>query len=164
MKKYILLLLLISFIFPRRDCLQDAELDILGRFSSRPVKHDSTLSPLGYFYIHYDTTNGELYCDCDCNPFIDENCDNECKVYCGEPPDLTDLDGNTYTDMAQMGIGSAILGYAPDELTEAVCNAAKAGVEAIVQPGGSVKDSEVIEAADRLGLVMLFTGTRHFYH
>ena len=43
-------------------------------------------------------------------------------------------------------------------------NAAKAGAYAIVQPGGSVKDSEVIEAADRLGLVMLFTGTRHFYH
>ena len=43
-------------------------------------------------------------------------------------------------------------------------NAANAGAEAIVQPGGSVKDSEVIEAADRLGLVMLFTGTRHFYH
>ena len=42
--------------------------------------------------------------------------------------------------------------------------AAKAGADAIVQPGGSVKDSEVIEAADRLGLVMLFTGTRHFYH
>ena len=43
-------------------------------------------------------------------------------------------------------------------------NAAKAGAVAVVQPGGSVKDQEVIEAADRLGLVMLFTGTRHFYH
>lgn len=43
-------------------------------------------------------------------------------------------------------------------------NAAKAGVVAVVQPGGSVKDQEVIEAADRLGLVMLFTGTRHFNH
>ncbi|NQW19948.1 MAG: bifunctional phosphoribosylaminoimidazolecarboxamide formyltransferase/IMP cyclohydrolase [Chloroflexi bacterium] len=42
--------------------------------------------------------------------------------------------------------------------------AAAAGAVAIVQPGGSVKDQEVIEAADRLGLVMLFTGTRHFYH
>ncbi|MDA1278507.1 MAG: bifunctional phosphoribosylaminoimidazolecarboxamide formyltransferase/IMP cyclohydrolase [Chloroflexi bacterium] len=42
--------------------------------------------------------------------------------------------------------------------------AAAAGAVAIVQPGGSVKDAEVIEAADRLGLVMLFTGTRHFYH
>ncbi len=43
-------------------------------------------------------------------------------------------------------------------------NAAKAGAVAIVQPGGSVKDQEVIDAADELGLVMLFTGTRHFYH
>ena len=43
-------------------------------------------------------------------------------------------------------------------------DAADAGVVAVVQPGGSVKDKEVIEAADRLGLVMLFTGTRHFYH
>ena len=42
--------------------------------------------------------------------------------------------------------------------------AAEAGAVAVVQPGGSVKDKEVIEAADRLGLVMLFTGTRHFYH
>ena len=42
--------------------------------------------------------------------------------------------------------------------------AAEAGALAVVQPGGSVKDQEVIEAADRLGLVMLFTGTRHFYH
>ena len=42
--------------------------------------------------------------------------------------------------------------------------AAEAGAVAVVQPGGSVKDQEVIEAADRLGLVMVFTGTRHFYH
>ena len=42
--------------------------------------------------------------------------------------------------------------------------AADAGAIAVVQPGGSVKDKEVIEAADRLGLVMLFTGTRHFNH
>ena len=43
-------------------------------------------------------------------------------------------------------------------------SAAEAGAVAVVQPGGSIKDQEVIEAADRLGLVMLFTGTRHFYH
>jgi phosphoribosylaminoimidazolecarboxamide formyltransferase/IMP cyclohydrolase len=43
-------------------------------------------------------------------------------------------------------------------------NAAKAGVVAIVQPGGSKKDDEVIAAADRLGIVMVFTGKRHFKH
>jgi phosphoribosylaminoimidazolecarboxamide formyltransferase/IMP cyclohydrolase len=33
-----------------------------------------------------------------------------------------------------------------------------------VQPGGSAKDQEVINVTDRLGLVMVFTGTRHFFH
>jgi phosphoribosylaminoimidazolecarboxamide formyltransferase / IMP cyclohydrolase len=41
---------------------------------------------------------------------------------------------------------------------------AKAGATAIIQPGGSVRDQEVIEAADRLGLAMVFTGVRHFRH
>ncbi len=41
---------------------------------------------------------------------------------------------------------------------------AKAGATAIIQPGGSQRDAEVIAAADRLGLAMLFTGVRHFRH
>ncbi|MBZ5656785.1 MAG: bifunctional phosphoribosylaminoimidazolecarboxamide formyltransferase/IMP cyclohydrolase [Acidobacteriia bacterium] len=41
---------------------------------------------------------------------------------------------------------------------------ARAGATAIIQPGGSVRDQEVIEAADRLGLAMIFTGIRHFRH
>jgi len=41
---------------------------------------------------------------------------------------------------------------------------AKAGATAVIQPGGSQRDAEVIEAADRLGLAMLFTGVRHFRH
>ena len=45
-----------------------------------------------------------------------------------------------------------------------VDNAAKAGVTAIVQPGGSNKDEEVIAAADKQGIAMVFTGKRHFKH
>jgi phosphoribosylaminoimidazolecarboxamide formyltransferase/IMP cyclohydrolase len=48
----------------------------------------------------------------------------------------------------------------PDGL-EAV---AAAGATAVIQPGGSVKDQDVIAAADRLGLAMVFTGIRHFRH
>ena len=48
----------------------------------------------------------------------------------------------------------------PDGL-EAV---AAAGATAVIQPGGSVRDQEVIDAADRLGMAMLFTGVRHFRH
>jgi len=42
--------------------------------------------------------------------------------------------------------------------------AAEAGVAVVVQPGGSVKDDEIVATADRLGLAMLFTGERHFLH
>jgi phosphoribosylaminoimidazolecarboxamide formyltransferase/IMP cyclohydrolase len=42
--------------------------------------------------------------------------------------------------------------------------AARAGATAVIQPGGSVRDAEVIAAADRLGLAMVFTGVRHFRH
>lgn len=42
--------------------------------------------------------------------------------------------------------------------------AAKAGIRAIVQPGGSLKDNEVIEAANRMNIIMVFTHRRHFQH
>ena len=42
--------------------------------------------------------------------------------------------------------------------------AAKGGVTAIVQPGGSIRDQEVIETANKLGLAMVFTSVRHFRH
>ncbi len=48
----------------------------------------------------------------------------------------------------------------PDGVEEA----AKAGATAVIQPGGSVRDQEVIAAANRLGLAMVFTGVRHFRH
>ncbi len=48
----------------------------------------------------------------------------------------------------------------PDGLEEA----AKHGITAAIQPGGSVKDPDVIAAANRLGLAMVFTGVRHFRH
>ena len=41
---------------------------------------------------------------------------------------------------------------------------AAAGATAVVQPGGSVRDQEVIEAADEHGITMVFTGRRHFRH
>jgi phosphoribosylaminoimidazolecarboxamide formyltransferase/IMP cyclohydrolase len=41
---------------------------------------------------------------------------------------------------------------------------ARAGATAVVQPGGSVRDAEVIAAADEHGMAMVFTGRRHFRH
>jgi phosphoribosylaminoimidazolecarboxamide formyltransferase/IMP cyclohydrolase len=48
----------------------------------------------------------------------------------------------------------------PDGLEEVV----KAGATAVIQPGGSIRDPEVIAAADKLGIAMVFTGMRHFRH
>ncbi len=48
----------------------------------------------------------------------------------------------------------------PDGVEEA----GKAGATAVIQPGGSVRDPEVIAAANRMGMAMLFTGIRHFRH
>jgi len=60
--------------------------------------------------------------------------------------------------------GSAVASDAflpfPDTLEEA----ARAGATALIQPGGSIRDQEVIETADRLGMAMVFTGIRHFRH
>ena len=47
---------------------------------------------------------------------------------------------------------------------DSIEEAHKAGISAIVQPGGSIRDEEVIEACNRLGIPMVFTGVRHFRH
>jgi phosphoribosylaminoimidazolecarboxamide formyltransferase/IMP cyclohydrolase len=68
---------------------------------------------------------------------------------------------------ARIGIaldGSVLASDAFFPFADGIEEAAKAGATAVVQPGGSVRDEEVIAAADRLGLAMVFTGVRHFRH
>jgi phosphoribosylaminoimidazolecarboxamide formyltransferase/IMP cyclohydrolase len=60
--------------------------------------------------------------------------------------------------------GAAMASDAFFPFRDGVDAAAAAGVTAVVQPGGSVRDREVIEAADQHGVAMVFTGRRHFRH
>jgi phosphoribosylaminoimidazolecarboxamide formyltransferase/IMP cyclohydrolase len=60
--------------------------------------------------------------------------------------------------------GSVVASDAFFPFRDGVDVVAQAGAQAIVQPGGSVRDDEVIAAADELGLAMVFTGVRHFRH
>jgi phosphoribosylaminoimidazolecarboxamide formyltransferase / IMP cyclohydrolase len=60
--------------------------------------------------------------------------------------------------------GSAVASDAFYPFRDGVDEAAKAGAKAVIQPGGSVKDSEVIAAANEHGMAMIFTGMRHFRH
>jgi len=61
-------------------------------------------------------------------------------------------------------IGSVVASDAFFPFADGLLAAVEAGATAVIQPGGSMRDKEVIEAADRAGLAMVFTGMRHFRH
>ncbi|WYP27455.1 bifunctional phosphoribosylaminoimidazolecarboxamide formyltransferase/IMP cyclohydrolase [Alkalihalobacillus sp. FSL W8-0930] len=60
--------------------------------------------------------------------------------------------------------GSALASDAFFPMGDTVEAAGKAGVKAIIQPGGSIRDEESVQKADEYGIAMVFTGTRHFKH
>ena len=61
-------------------------------------------------------------------------------------------------------IGSAVASDAFFPFADGLLTAVEAGATAVIQPGGSIRDEEVIKAADDAGLAMVFTGMRHFRH
>ena len=60
--------------------------------------------------------------------------------------------------------GSVMASDAFFPFRDGIDNAASAGVSCVIQPGGSIRDDEVIAAADEHNLSMIFTGMRHFRH
>jgi len=61
-------------------------------------------------------------------------------------------------------LGSVVASDAFFPFADGLLVAVEAGATAVIQPGGSVRDDEVIKAADDHGIAMVFTGTRHFRH
>jgi phosphoribosylaminoimidazolecarboxamide formyltransferase/IMP cyclohydrolase len=70
----------------------------------------------------------------------------------------------TYGWSAPRTVGSAVASDAFFPFADGLISAAEAGATAVIQPGGSIRDDEVIAAADEAGLAMVFTGMRHFRH
>jgi phosphoribosylaminoimidazolecarboxamide formyltransferase / IMP cyclohydrolase len=70
----------------------------------------------------------------------------------------------TYGWSAPRTVGSAVASDAFFPFADGLLSAAEAGATAVIQPGGSIRDDEVIAAADEKGLAMVFTGMRHFRH
>jgi len=60
--------------------------------------------------------------------------------------------------------GAAMASEAFFPFRDSIDAAAEAGVKAIIEPGGSIRDDEVIAAADAHGIALYFTGKRHFLH
>jgi phosphoribosylaminoimidazolecarboxamide formyltransferase/IMP cyclohydrolase len=63
-----------------------------------------------------------------------------------------------------LAVGSVVASDAFFPFADGLLAAAEAGATAVIQPGGSMRDDEVIAAADKAGLAMVFTGMRHFRH
>jgi phosphoribosylaminoimidazolecarboxamide formyltransferase/IMP cyclohydrolase len=61
-------------------------------------------------------------------------------------------------------VGSVVASDAYFPFADGLLAAVEAGATAVIQPGGSIRDQEVIDAADKAGLAMVFTGMRHFRH
>ena len=70
----------------------------------------------------------------------------------------------TYGWSQPLTVGSAVASDAFFPFADGLLAAAEAGATAVIQPGGSIRDDEVIAAADAAGLAMVFTGMRHFRH
>ena len=70
----------------------------------------------------------------------------------------------TYGWAQSRAVGSAVASDAFFPFADGLLAAAEAGATAVIQPGGSIRDDEVIAAADEAGLAMVFTGMRHFRH
>ncbi|MBN8999838.1 MAG: bifunctional phosphoribosylaminoimidazolecarboxamide formyltransferase/IMP cyclohydrolase, partial [Rhizobiales bacterium] len=63
-----------------------------------------------------------------------------------------------------LAIGSVVASDAFFPFADGLLAAVEAGATAVIQPGGSIRDDEVVAAADAAGLAMVFTGMRHFRH
>ena len=85
--------------------------------------------------------------------------------------DSTRIAARKSQDMAEtlgllqpLTVGSVVASDAFFPFADGLLAAAEAGATALIQPGGSMRDADVIAAADAAGLAMVFTGQRHFRH
>ena len=99
--------------------------------------------------------------------YINKNEEDVCadgvwqKYFVSRPEPLTDKEARDYLD----GISGVSLGSdAFFPFYDNIQRAAKSGVKYVAQPGGSIRDDEVVACCDRLGITMAFTGMRLFHH
>jgi phosphoribosylaminoimidazolecarboxamide formyltransferase/IMP cyclohydrolase len=85
---------------------------------------------------------------------------DSCRIAARKAEDMAETLGLS----APLTQGSVVASDAFFPFADGLMTAAEAGATAIIQPGGSMRDDEVIAAADAAGLAMVFTGMRHFRH
>jgi phosphoribosylaminoimidazolecarboxamide formyltransferase/IMP cyclohydrolase len=83
-----------------------------------------------------------------------------CRIAARKAEDMAEALGLS----APLTKGSVVASDAFFPFADGLLAAAEAGATAVIHPGGSMRDDEVIKAADEAGLAMAFTGVRHFRH
>ena len=85
---------------------------------------------------------------------------DSCKIAAEKARRMADINGYK----TPKTIGSVVASDAFFPFADGLLEAIEAGASAVIQPGGSMRDDEVIQAADEAGIAMVFTGMRHFNH
>ena len=85
---------------------------------------------------------------------------DSCKIAAEKARRMADIHGYE----TPKTIGSVVASDAFFPFADGLLEAIEAGASAVIQPGGSMRDDEVIQAADEAGIAMVFTGMRHFNH
>ena len=145
-----------SFLMQQRDLKMTSASDLKIVTKRQPTADELKAMLFGWRVVKHLKSNAILY----------SNADRTLGVGAGQ---MSRVDSSRIAvwkaGEAKLALqGSVVCSDAFFPFPDGLIAAAEAGATAAIQPGGSVKDAEVIAAADERGLAMAFTGTRHFRH
>jgi phosphoribosylaminoimidazolecarboxamide formyltransferase/IMP cyclohydrolase len=145
-----------SFLLQQRDLKTTAAADLKFVTKRQPTEAELKAMLFGWRVVKHLKSNAILYC----------GADRTLGTGAGQ---MSRVDSSRIAvwkaSEAKLSLnGSVVCSDAFFPFPDGLIAAAEAGATAAIQPGGSVKDAEVIAAADARGMAMAFTGTRHFRH
>jgi phosphoribosylaminoimidazolecarboxamide formyltransferase/IMP cyclohydrolase len=145
-----------SFLLQQRDLKATAVSDLKIVSQRQPTEAELNAMLFGWRVVKHLKSNAILYCDAD-------------RTLGTGAGQMSRVDASRIAvwkaGEAKLSLaGSVVCSDAFFPFPDGLLAAADAGASAAIQPGGSVKDADVIAAADARGMAMAFTGTRHFRH
>ncbi len=145
-----------SFLWQERDLKGTTEADLRVVTRRSPTPEELRAMLFGWRVVKHLKSNAILYC----------GADRTLGVGAGQ---MSRVDSSRIAvwKAGEAGLslrGSVVCSDAFFPFADGLVAAAEAGATAAIQPGGSVRDTEVIQAADERGVAMVFTGVRHFRH
>ncbi|MFM7818031.1 MAG: bifunctional phosphoribosylaminoimidazolecarboxamide formyltransferase/IMP cyclohydrolase, partial [Verrucomicrobiota bacterium] len=151
-----------SYLWQERDLRRTAESDLRQVTRRAPTAHELRVMQFGWRVVKHLKSNAIVYVGAD----PADGLGRTLGVGAGQ---MSRVDSSRIAvwKAGEAGLslkGSVVCSDAFFPFADGLIAAAEAGATAAIQPGGSVRDAEVIAAADERGVAMMFTGHRHFRH